>query len=254
MKLLVAIQYWEGDRDDALKLGRLIADLEPKKRDDVEVVFAHRFDARPPDEETLSITKKKFSKVSVFKNARKATGWPDGCNALWLELMNWACLRVRDNDEQIDAVLTWEGDDVPMRRDWIDVLKKEWQSKKEPWVMSHFVNCPKKPHWNGNMMVHPMLPVYIPGLNFVPPLEAWDTWNYQAMKPHGYDTPFIFSERFLSEINFPHLCKRKNPDIALAYRHGIKDPAVKDIVRKILKKTPAVPADWKEAERLYLEP
>ncbi len=43
-KILIALQFWKGDRDMAMKLARLMADLEPKHSDDADVLFISRFD------------------------------------------------------------------------------------------------------------------------------------------------------------------------------------------------------------------
>lgn len=253
MRLLVAIQYWEGDRDDAMNLGNLIAQLELSKRKDVDVVFAHRFDSRAPDPDAIQNLREKFTSILVFKNKRKEIGWPDGCNALWLETINWACVvnRQLPDGKKWDAVLTWEGDDVPMRRDWINALKAEWESKKEPWIVGHFIDDPVMPHFNGNLMAHPNLPLLVPELNRVPKFVAWDTHHYVKFKPHGYDTNLVLSERFVDPIDFPNLCKRRTPEIALAYRHGVKDPGVKDKVGRILMQVNEVPADPVVAQKLY---
>jgi hypothetical protein len=48
---LICLQYWDGDRDKAMRLARFLADLEPSKREDVDFAFFARadssFDRRP---------------------------------------------------------------------------------------------------------------------------------------------------------------------------------------------------------------
>jgi hypothetical protein len=107
------------------------------------------------------------------------------------------------------------------------------------------------PHINGNLLVTPNLPLLIPQLNSVPKWQAWDTYHWPKFKDHAKDSEFVFSERWKDKITFDELVRRKNPLVPLAYRHGIKDPSVKDIVKRILSVTNVMPKSHQEAEGIY---
>ena len=64
--LAFCIQYWHGDREQAMAVAKLMADIEPKKRDDVVMVFAARFDC-PHDIPAIDYVSKKF-RVELFKS------------------------------------------------------------------------------------------------------------------------------------------------------------------------------------------
>ena len=57
--LMLNFQFWEGDKDQAMELARLIADIEPSFREDVEVMFTARFDCRH-DNKAIDYVSKKF--------------------------------------------------------------------------------------------------------------------------------------------------------------------------------------------------
>ncbi len=81
MRLLIALQYYNADRDAAMRLSRLIADIEPSPRADVELLIVRRHDAEPFDVDALAHVAGKF-KVSVFDSRTGWTGWPAGPNGL----------------------------------------------------------------------------------------------------------------------------------------------------------------------------
>jgi hypothetical protein len=128
MKLAVAIQFWDGDRDEALKLARLLADIETSWRGDVALILAMRFDVREDSRDILSTKRyceKKFP-TWTMRSKRVATGHPDGCFGLWAgtaENCHEAFLR----GEPFDNVFFVESEGRPTRFDWIDQIKRQHQ-------------------------------------------------------------------------------------------------------------------------------
>jgi hypothetical protein len=62
-KLLVALQYWSGDRNDAIELLELLATDPRGKSPWADLLIFARFDAELPSEETLERLRKAFDKV-----------------------------------------------------------------------------------------------------------------------------------------------------------------------------------------------
>lgn len=124
MKLAVAIQFWRGDMRQALRLARFLADLEPRKREDVCLVFARRFDVKvtPELESTMLYCGQKFS-VTTIASDRQAEGHPDGCYGLWSGTAE-KLVAARSDKWPYDNVFFVEADGVPMRWDWIEHLKR----------------------------------------------------------------------------------------------------------------------------------
>ena len=80
--LVLALQYWNGDREQALTLAKRLADIEDKPRTDVMIEFVLRFDADEPLPTTIAYVAQKF-KVSVYRCKRRGEGHPAGCNTLF---------------------------------------------------------------------------------------------------------------------------------------------------------------------------
>ena len=82
--LVVALQYWHGDRAAAMRLARLIAAIEPAPRRDVTIAFARRFDLpdlTADEHEAAEAVRARFPLIT-FRSRREGTGHPDGANAL----------------------------------------------------------------------------------------------------------------------------------------------------------------------------
>lgn len=156
-RILIALQFWEGDKDRALELAKFIADLEPVKSPLADFLFAMRFDCNT-DRSIVDYVARKFN-VYVLKSRRRGVGWPIGCNELWFSVMEWieSMIRVK-KVPRYKAVFTCEADGCPIQRDWIARMSSEWDR----------VNAPKPvciagplvepgPHINGNALLtcHP---------------------------------------------------------------------------------------------------
>ena len=57
-KLLLALQYWDGDKEMAMKVARLIADMEPAHNADVDFLFCSRFDCTHDMDSVAHVAKK----------------------------------------------------------------------------------------------------------------------------------------------------------------------------------------------------
>ena len=156
-KILLSLQYWSGDEQKAYDLARLIADIEDEYNNEAIFMFSGRFDVGPIDQRTVEYVSKKFETI-VFKGKTEKTGHPDGCNGLWTDTMNYANHLVMKKKKDIDAVLTFEPDCIPMKKDWIKNIHNEWKESK-CMVLGHRVpdNHIVGPHISGNLIVSPII-------------------------------------------------------------------------------------------------
>jgi len=157
-KILIALQYWHGDKDQANKLARLIADLEPKTSDYADFLFVCRFDCTH-DDATVKYVARKF-KTFTYISKRRGTGWPAGCNGTFFGTMEW--FFHKKNHKQIPpykAVLLIEADGVPVSLDWIKNLNSAWDRANSakpvcvagPWLDNGPI--PDCGHINGNAFI-----------------------------------------------------------------------------------------------------
>lgn len=119
--------FWEGDRAQALKLSRLLADLEPAHSTQADILFVCRFDSKQ-DPQTVAYVSRKFN-VFTHTSKRRGTGWPNGCNSLFFGAMEWVYHKMASAQAlHYKAVLILGADGVPLRRDWLTVFHEGWKA------------------------------------------------------------------------------------------------------------------------------
>ena len=149
-RLLLALQFFEGDKPLSMQVAKLWADMEPKLNKNVDVLFAARFDCKP-DPKVVAYVSRKFG-VHEFIGRRRAQGWPFGPNELWFDTMSFIYERlVAGLWPKYDAVLTTEGDSIPLCPGWTDKLLEEWD-RKGVCVLGHLTTQYVVHHINGNAM------------------------------------------------------------------------------------------------------
>ncbi len=163
--MVLNLQFWEKDKAQAMALARLIADLEEKPRNDVTFLFSARFDCEH-DEDTISYVAARFP-VLRYTTQRKATGWPHGPNEMMADSYeHLVLLKRRKGMEHLSSVLFMEADCVPLHRDWINLIKKEYDGcgKKVlgAWLMKG-ADCQVE-HVNGNCVVSFCQAQHLPSL------------------------------------------------------------------------------------------
>jgi hypothetical protein len=158
-QILIALQFWEGDKARAMELARFLADLEPVKQQQADFLFAARFDC-DPDPATVAYVSRKFN-VYTLKSKRQAIGWPDGCNELWFSVMEWVqSLVFYKKIPQYKAIFTCEADGAPIIQDWVNWLSLEWDrvNRPKPVCMAGALippipGCTDRWHINGNALM-----------------------------------------------------------------------------------------------------
>jgi len=148
-KILLALQYWEGDREQAMKVARLIADLEPRFCEKADFLFVARFDCTH-DLAAIKHVSAKFN-VHHYINRQRGQLWPHGCNSLWFGTMDWVySYGEAERIPPYKAILTFEADACPLAPNWITELSNFWDRAKQK-VVGPLLFSPGE-HINGNAM------------------------------------------------------------------------------------------------------
>jgi hypothetical protein len=231
-RIVIALQFCHSDKENAMRVARLIADNEPSFRKDVEICFVARFDC-VQDLETIGYVASKFV-VSTFTTTTKATGWPQGPNAMAFDMIKESWRRVFFAMAWADVkfVLLMEPDCIPVRSDWINLLIETWDTAHLQG--KYIVGCWRDGggtigHINGNMMFPPNLTARI-NTDFQIDGCAWDCQMAPAFSPHWYHTDRIvnlWQEKNISE-------ERLNKMEYAALVHGCKSDDVYDYAKKKL--------------------
>jgi hypothetical protein len=238
-KINLCLQFWEGDRDRAMRLARFIADLEPEKNLGVEFTFVARFDAQH-DEETIRYCAHKFNAVHQLTGRRKETGWPDGCNALALDLFQQSAEKFRTGKwKHIKAIYLLESDVMPLRRDWLSALSAEWDESSSRGKLLLGSWCPwhgkQYGHLNGNMLCVPDIASRIDGIAECPPKKAWDAHFAPAFAPH-WTASRQMQNHYDHRQNIPEAVLFSSVDGVSepVVSHGTKDFSAERLVRERL--------------------
>jgi hypothetical protein len=176
--LVIALQYWQGDMARAFRLARLIADIEPRYRNDVTLVLT-AFDVEPA--RARDVVLHCNAKMRTFARATwRATtlGHPDASNALWLGTMELLTEMWRAGDLDHHDVFTVEADGCPLDADWINRIKAEHATTHALGLRVTGALMPRpQPHINGSLVMS--IPWFFnhPSLGVTPPGEAWDVYH-----------------------------------------------------------------------------
>ena len=223
-RFVIALQYWDGDRDDAIRLARFIADIEPCWNDRVTMCFVRRHDATPIDQQTIKYVEHKFSVNHHVSPTHKA-GYPDSPNIMAVALIREAARRYHGQWRDVMGVMLLESDSVPVKRGWLVDLIDEWQvalGHGRLLMGAWKPTCGPHGHINGNMVFHPSLadtlklpqcPSVIPWDTFYPPIFR-RVWAWTGLIANFY-REVCCTDQFLSTPE----CGAKPPVLI----HGVKD-------------------------------
>lgn len=236
MNIVVCLQYWAGDRREADTLARFMADIEPKRRDDVKIRFVARYDCESLDMDTLRYVGTKFD-ISWTHSRRKWQGWPDGPNGMAYDILEDG-LKVLEKFgwQEIDGFLMLEPDSVPLQRTWLDQLIAEWAIARleNKWMMGSFRQSgPHCGHLNGNAMVWPKLGEHV-HLKDAPQSFAWDCYIAPFCKHHWHITGLIRNDFRSENATEQTLRTPEVGDKLPVLSHGFKDGSAMKIAREWL--------------------
>lgn len=220
-KLILALQFWEGDRDRAMHLARLIADIEPGKNPRVDFAFVARFDTAPTPEAIQQVSRK-FD-VWTITGTRHGTGWPHGCNEMALDLFQQAGYRSKPGRPWANhkGIYLIESDVMPMCKDWLQRISDEWDVAQESgkflmgaWSAFHSATG----HINGNLIARLDIALKIKGLESCPPKAGWDAYFAPKFYPHWHKS-ILQQNHYDYRANIP-------PEILFSCVDGVTPPAV----------------------------
>lgn len=233
---VLALQYWAGDRDDALKLARFISDLQGKPCPQVDFAFIVRDDAQPPDEVTIKKVARYFN-VEVVRSPHHGTGHPDGCWVLWFAAVEWLLKRQEAGGPPIKWALTFESDCTPATKDWLDKLDAGWDARaNDAKIVGHSPGG--KCHINGNLMVsgdRTFLEWLVRGVTVrgVPSMRSWDIYLFPSFIRWGCSEALFMRSTYRMSGASTGFYKRLVED-GVVFHHGCKDDSLLRLVRRDL--------------------
>ena len=167
--------------------------------------------------------------MSTWTATRHGTGWPAGCNDTWCDTAcNYFLRQLYDGKwDNVKAILTFEGDCIPVMRDWISQLSAEWDraAAKGKFVVGAFMPPPVNGpygHINGNSMYPPDLFERVPAVLGCDPTQGWDYAFAPQFRNHWYPTPLITNYYKAPDGRAPVLV------------HGVKDLSAEKFADRVL--------------------
>lgn len=240
-KLLLCLQFCPIDQDQALYLARLIADNEPVKRFDVEFAISYRPDSSPAIVEEIEyILRQKFHYFRSHKSLRRGKGWPHGCNDLWFDTMNWAYTLKKSKQTNCNGIFTFEADNLPLQRDWINALCDEWEQNWTGKLAVGNLHAEPIKHINGNgMFLIAMQDKIGQVMHGCPAHEPWDLYLAKFIVPKSHDTNKLF-QLYRKQVNdIYELAKVKKNGVRPAVLHGLKGEHHLALAKTFLTLTPS---------------
>jgi hypothetical protein len=241
-KILLVLMFWEGDKAQAMKLARLLADLEPGHSNEADFLFVNRFDCSH-DEPTIRFVSRKFN---VFKHTsqRRGTGWPHGCNAIFFGSLEWIYRKMEAAQvPHYKAVVFLGADGAPLRRDWISIFVREWKKANEETKICMAGALIKDPayhhdHINGDcaMMTGDLdfLKWLTLGVGDVSVTAGWDWVLSRDFQLRGWaDFPFVRSV-WNRRTDFTEKNWQEETELGTVWFHGQKNFSLLEMSRKKL--------------------
>jgi hypothetical protein len=240
-KILICIPFWKGDKAQAMKLARLIADLQEEHSVRADVLFCARFDC-PHDRATIDYVARKFN-VYAHTSQRREVGWPHGCNGIFFGMIEWFHGMIEsERVPKYKALFIAESDGAPLTYDWLSRLVWEWDKVnelKKVYMAGALVPDIENnhPHINGgcaflsgDMKFLHWLVKKVGGINIA---AGWDWILHKRFEEWGWsDIPSIKSywrrPAFTESDWLPEIKK------GTVWLHGVKDDSLLDLSRKKL--------------------
>ena len=232
-KMLIVLQYYDGDIEAAKELIDLIVDLQPARTDLADFMLFRRNDAQVIPESFRLRLLDKFGKVHVTKCRRmNANGYPYGANEMFYDLLdlmhypNWV--------KSYHSFINLETDCVPMDPDWIRKLCDEFRYLCD---QDHFaigqMNEKPSPHLNGMAIYSTDFWQRAGGMQIIggPAGIAYDIAQAKRIIPISRDTPLIMLDYNRATITAESLFGAKKGDVSPVLYHGVKDGSARRSVR-----------------------
>jgi len=242
--LVIALQFYRGDWYKAMKLARLLADVEQSRRDDVALMLVRTSEC--PGGSFVDEAARRCSEVFRVENVvlrpdtpeRKArwgslNRWPIGCNVLWsgaishfLESMEpcWTSIFTADG-----------GDGVPLHPNWADLLIEDHRRTlhSDLSVTGRVLKDGMgRWHVNGNMVIERSFLQQHPEILIMPddPI-SWDVHHAAKILPGCRASSVVHCNWKVVGLRpelFPIIARKA------AWWHGYKDGHFVDLARNFI--------------------
>jgi hypothetical protein len=232
--IIMALQFWKGDQRRAFELSRLIADIEPIRRNDCALYLCCDGNTEQSEEmlSTLQYCESKFP-VGTFQSMRAGNGHPDGPNVLWSSTMEFFFQQWSRGGLKFENVFTFEADGVPLRKDWItQLIEAHRETLRQRLLVTasvrhrHFMRHP-----NGNLISHVSVIRNYPELLETPPSLPWDMHHHTTLTRLARHDTVIRSEHRSTNWSAESLASIATET---AWLHGCRDDSVLNFARGLV--------------------
>jgi hypothetical protein len=252
--MVLALQYYVTDMERAMSLARLLADLEPKFRDDVllGLVCQPGTPFMSTVKDTIIHCSRKFPVEHVCSRFG-AKGWADGTGQLWRGTMSHFYGKWQSGELRHDCIFTFDGcDGVPLHNNWIDLLMGEHdhtrkQGKSVTGVLT--IDRFHQPHINGNLILDFVLFGAFPSLHDTP-LGAtrdnnnptWDVYHAPVFMANASASSVVRNDWNSTGVTIDMMNRSAEHSIWL---HGYKDHWLRTMAReRLLGVLDGKPTGW----------
>lgn len=236
-QLVLALQYWEGDEEQALTLARLLADIEKVQTDQVLLVLARRADCSLSLEarRTQLYCAQKFTTLCI-QSERRETGHPDGCFGLW------AGTAAKLYQLWMRGAIPWEAGRTTFLAEADGGPLSQWW--KQRLIASHDITRRRNLRVTGPVMEHPFLHVNgnfmmdlsligdYPALMSCPSKVAWDLHQAPILVKEARCS-FVIRNEYDTRDWTPGVLNPLGRETA--WLHGCKDESLFDYIRLMLR-------------------
>jgi hypothetical protein len=199
MPLALVLQFWEGDKEAAMRLARLLADIEPQERDDVLFVFAPQRGTVTTPEMRATYTRvgEVFPYTIIPADVDPTKKYPGICFDAWSSVVRRLLDAWYDGNGFADAFF-FEADGFPTRTNWIDRLR---EAHRETILAGKSITGARmrvNDHINGTLCMRLRFWADNPGLHRCPPAEPWDVFHGSALVAASHPSRIICNEHGIS--------------------------------------------------------
>lgn len=236
-KILITFLFWKNDRAQAMKLARLLADLEPEHSTQADILFVSRFDCKH-DVETEKYVARKFN-IYSYTSTRRGVGWPLGCTSIFFGAIEWIYHKMAGGKiPQYKAVLILGADSVPLRRDWLAQMHMAWDSANkvtEICAAGALIPNPMRDHINGDccLLSGKLSFLKFLAVNIQDGKVGWDWALAPEFKKRGW-ADFSFVKSLWRCPTFTQEDWDRFVEVGVSWIHGVKDFSLLELSRKNL--------------------
>ena len=245
-KILIALPHWDGDKNQAMLLARLLADTQPTHTNAADILFVHRFDSSL-DNGTIQYVSRKFN-VKTQRSVSREIGWPQGCNGTFFGMIDWIYRDMvsKGGKSPYKMVLVAESDCAPLYTDWIERMSKEWDrinAIKKVCIAGHLIPDGdvkrNNAHINGGSCMISTHPKFMEWMatkvaGGMRQDGGWDWLLTKKFEKIGWShTPTIRSE-WHRKSAFTMLDFQRLRGEGVVWFHGQKDNSLLDVARSMI--------------------